>query len=294
VLQWRLEKNRGSGMRLLMGLWLVFLTLWGEVGYNGKSLIVVLPSPSGTIIAKERNISVISHPANLQQGFAILPIDYYSPLGESNLTWVAPGKTLTFPFTIQSALYPTETLSVDPSKVTPPPEALEQIGQEREEAEKIYAHFTPIRYWDKPFIKPLDTFITSEYGSARTYNGTLKSYHGGVDFRARTPISIQAVNNGIVVVAKDRYFAGGTIIIDHGEGLYSCYFHLSRLDVNVGDYVYQGQSIALSGATGRITGPHLHFGMVVHGVQSDPLDLIAKINALFETKKETYASITLY
>jgi murein DD-endopeptidase MepM/ murein hydrolase activator NlpD len=281
-------------MRLLIGLWLGFLMLWGAEGYNGKSLVITLPSPSGVIVTKESNISVLSHPAHPQQGYAILPIDYYSPLGESNLTWIAPGKTLSFPITIQSASYPTETLSVDPAKVIPPPEALEQIERERANAEKIYTHFTPIRYWNKPFIQPLDTFITSEYGSARTYNGSLKSYHGGVDFRARTPISIQAVNDGIVVLAEDRYYAGGTIIIDHGEGMYSCYFHLSRFDVKVGDYVKQGDCIALSGATGRITGPHLHFGMMVHGVQSDPLDLIAKINALFETPKETYASISVY
>ncbi|MDP2849986.1 MAG: M23 family metallopeptidase [Sulfuricurvum sp.] len=281
-------------MRLLIGLWFGFLMLWGAEGYNGKSLIITLPSPSGIIVTKESNISVLSHPANPQQGYAILPIDYYSPMGESNLTWSAPGKILSFPITIQSASYPTETLSVDPSKVTPPPEALERIERERANAERIYTHFTPIRYWNKPFIQPLDTFITSEYGSARTYNGSLKSYHGGVDFRARTPISIQAANDGIVVLAEDRYYAGGTIIIDHGEGMYSCYFHLSRFDAKVGDYVKQGDSIALSGATGRITGPHLHFGMMVHGVQSDPLDLIAKINALFETPKETYASISVY
>jgi murein DD-endopeptidase MepM/ murein hydrolase activator NlpD len=281
-------------MRLLFILWLGFFPLLGEEGYNGKSIIFTLPSPSGTIIAHDRNLSVLSHPLHKNQGIAILPIDYYSVIGDHNLTWIAPGKILPISLSIRSVSYPTETLSVDPSKVTPPPEAMERIERERKEAEKIYTHFTPIRYWDKPFIKPLDTFITSEYGSARTYNGTLKSYHGGVDFRARTPIAIQATNDGIVVLAEDRYYAGGTIIIDHGEGVYSCYFHLSRFDANVGDYVKQRQIIALSGATGRITGPHLHFGMMVHGTQSDPLDLIAKINTLFETPKETYASTTVY
>ncbi|MDD3598431.1 M23 family metallopeptidase, partial [Sulfuricurvum sp.] len=124
------------------------------------------------------------------------------------------------------------------------------------------------------------------YGSARTYNDTLKSYHGGIDFRALTPTPIQAANDGIVVLAQERYYSGGTIIIDHGEGLYSCYFHLSRFDVKVGDYVTQGQAIALSGASGRITGPHLHFGIMVHGVQTDPLDLMEQIDHLFVTQKE--------
>lgn len=281
-------------MRLLFILWLGFFSLWGEEGHNGKSIVFTFPSPSGTVIAHDRNLSVLSHPVDKNQGIAILPVDYYSVSGDHNLTWIAPGKTLPIPLSIRSVSYPTEILSVDPALVTPLSEMMERIERERLRAKEIYEHFTPIRYWNKPFIKPIDTFITSEYGSARTYNGTLKSYHGGVDFRARTPIAIQATNDGIVVLAEDRYYAGGTIIIDHGEGIYSCYFHLSRYDVKVGDYVKRGDSIALSGESGRITGPHLHFGMMVHGVQSDPLDLIAKINALFETPKETtYASITI-
>ena len=280
-------------MRFLFILWLGFFPLWGEVAYTGKSIILTLPIPSGTIISHDLNISVLSHPSTPDQGIAILPIDYYAALGDSNLTWISPGKTSSITLTIKSVLYPIETLSVDPALVTPPPEMMERIEAERAQAKEIYEHFTPIRYWNKPFIKPLDTFITSEYGSARTYNGSLKSYHGGVDFRARTPIPIQATNSGIVVLAQERYYAGGTIIIDHGEGIYSCYFHLSRYDVKVGDYVKRGDFIALSGKSGRITGPHLHFGMMVHAVQSDPLDLITKINTLFETSKETHEEITV-
>jgi len=293
MLQYHPVKYEGEVLRLLIILWFGFLTLWGVEEYNGKSLILTLPSPSGIVVTNERNISVLAHPSNRQQGIAIVPVDYYASTGESNLTWISPGQTFPIPITISSAHYPTETLSVDPAKVTPPPEALERIERERAQAQEIYARFTPIRYWDKPFIQPLNTTITSEYGSARTYNGTLKSYHGGVDFRAKTPIPVPAANDGIVVLAEDRYYAGGTIIIDHGEGIYSCYFHLSQYDVHVGDYVKQGQNIALTGATGRITGPHLHFGMMVHGVQTDPLNLIAKINALFDRPKENNAPIAV-
>ncbi|MBN2869728.1 MAG: M23 family metallopeptidase [Campylobacterales bacterium] len=201
------------------------------------------------------------------------------------MSWIAPGREVPLDLNVAAPFYPTETLSVDPAKVTPPPEALERIEQEKAEAHTIYNTFTPIRYWDKPFIRPLETDITSFYGSARTYNGTLKSYHGGVDFRARTPLPILAANDGIVVLVKDRYYAGGTVILDHGEGLYSCYFHLSRYNVSVGDRVTRGQILGMSGATGRITGPHLHFGLMVHGIQTDPLHLIEQINTLF--KKES-------
>lgn len=272
-------------MRLMIGLLSTFLALWGGEGYKGKSLVFTLPSPAGIVSTADKNISVLVHPRDRSKGIAIVPIDYYAAEGEHNLTWIAPGSNVLLNLTVSNVSYPTETLTVDPSKVTPPPEALERIALERAEAKAIYDTFTPIRYWDKPFVRPLDTNITSEYGSARTYNGTLQSYHGGVDFRARSPLPISATNDGIVVLAKDRYYAGGTIIIDHGEGLYSCYFHLSRFDVSVGDHVAQGQSIGLTGSTGRITGPHLHFGMMAHHVQTDPLYLIDQINTLFT--KET-------
>lgn len=267
-------------MHLLITLFIGFLSLWGVDGCNGRSTIIILPSPAGVIVAGQANIAVLSHPSDKSKGIAILPIDYYTPESNTTLIWSAPAGNISIPLSIHTLAYPSETLSVDPSKVTPPPEALAQIEREKVRAKELYDHFTPIRYWNKPFIQPLESNITSEYGSARTYNDVLKSYHGGVDFRARTPIPIQATNNGIVVLVEDRYYTGGTIIIDHGEGLYSCYFHLSHYDVKIGDYVAQGQNIALSGDSGRITGPHLHFGMVVHGIQADPLDLIEKINAL--------------
>ncbi len=274
-------------------LWIVSIVtlLSGFEGFNGKTLLLTFSDFSGHITMNERNISVLPHPSLSHQGIAWIPIDYYTPSQEMNLTWHSDLGEVNIPLSIKNFEYPTETLSVDSAKVTPPPEALERIEQEKAEAEAIYHTITPKRYWNKPFIYPMDSVITSQYGSARTYNGVLKSYHGGVDFRARTPLPIQAANDGIVVLVKDRYYAGGTVIIDHGEGLYSCYFHMSRFNVNVGDTITRGQNIGLSGETGRITGPHLHFGLMVSGLQSDPLDFIDKMNTLFpKESNETVAS----
>lgn len=262
------------------------LSLFAFEAYNGKTSLIVLESPSGFITVGEKNISVLAHPLNRMQGIALIPVDYYAPEGEQNISWVTPGFERMIPMHISKAPYPSETLSVDPAKVTPPPEALERIERERAQAKEIYGRFTPIRYWNKPFVRPIESITTSAYGSQRVYNGSLQSYHGGVDFRALTPLPILASNDGIVVLASERYYSGGTVIIDHGEGLYTCYFHLSRFDVEPGAQVTQGQTIGLSGASGRITGPHLHFGIMIYGVQADPLDLIAQINALYETTKE--------
>lgn len=268
-------------MRLSIILGLLSITLLAFDGYNGKTFLLPLSHHSGHITMGDKNITVFPHPAVSQEGIALLPIDYYTLPKEEPITWHSDLGELSIPLNIQTFEYPTETLSVDSAKVSPPPEALERIAQEKAEAEAIYNIITPKRYWSKPFIYPMESNITSQYGSARTYNGILKSYHGGVDFRARTPLPILATNDGVVVLVKDRYYAGGTVIIDHGEGVYSCYFHMSQFDVNVGDTVSRGQTIGLTGATGRITGPHLHFGIMVYNTQTDPLALIDQINALF-------------
>lgn len=251
-----------------------------DVG-NGKSLIIPLDSPQGVLQLPDQNITVLPHPIYPNEGFAIIPIDYHKQPQLINAQWLKENERRSVEINVINSLYPTEILSVDSSKVSPPPEALQRIAQEKAEAEEIYKHFTPERYWNKPFMRPIDSITTSQYGSARTYNGTLKSYHGGVDFRAKTPLPILASNDGVVVLVKERYYSGGTIIIDHGEGVYSCYFHLSEFNVKVGDPVIQGQEIGLSGATGRITGPHLHFGFMVQGIQTDPIEFMAQINTLF-------------
>ena len=108
----------------------------------------------------------------------------------------------------------------------------------------------------------------------------LRSYHSGTDFKAPTGTPIYSVNDGIVKLSSDRYYAGNSVIIDHGHGVYSCYYHLSRLDVKVGQKVKQGEQLGLSGATGRVTGPHLHFSVRVHGVQVDPLQILEVLNTL--------------
>ncbi len=269
-------------MKIFVSLLIGFLALWGfEVG-NGKSLLLPLSSAEGNVTLNDLTYTVTPHPAHPEQGIVILPIDYYTHPQSLQALWKRPDSTDTIDITITSLDYPIETLSVDPSKVCPPPEVQTQIEAEQYEAEMIYRHYTPIRYWTKPFIRPIDSITTSAYGSSRTYNGMLRSYHGGVDFRALTPLPIIASNDGVVVLVKERYYSGKTVIIDHGEGLYTCYFHLSEYKVHPGDKVTQGQEIASSGATGRITGPHLHFGVMVHGIQTDPINLFSQINRLFD------------
>lgn len=281
-------------MKIITLILLFLLSAFGfDVG-NGKSTIITLDSPRGVLHLPDRNITVLPHPVYPNKGFVIIPIDYYEKPQLIQAQWLDAQERMDIQINITATVYPTEIITVDNAKVVPPSEVLQRIAIEKAEAEAIYNHITPDRYWTKPFIRPIDSIITSEYGSARTYNGVLKSYHGGVDFRAKVPFPILASNNGIVVLVKERYYSGGTIIVDHGEGVYSCYFHMSQFDVKVGDPVFQGQNMGLTGATGRITGPHLHFGFMLQGLQSDPIEFMAQIETLFTKPRLISQSSTTF
>ena len=121
------------------------------------------------------------------------------------------------------------------------------------------------------FINPMQTKITSDFGTARIYNGIKKSYHTGVDFRAKIGSKIYATNDGVVALTMKRFYLGNVIYINHGRGLYSYYSHLSKILVKKGQNIKKGEVIALSGKTGRITGPHLHYAMRLYNTTIDPL-----------------------
>ena len=148
------------------------------------------------------------------------------------------------------------------------------------EAMKIYNSSSPKIYWNEDFIYPINSKITSAFGTKRVYNNELKSYHGGTDFQAKDNTPIVASNSGIVRISANRFYAGNSIVIDHGQGVYSCYFHLNTMNFKVGDFVNKGEVIGLSGSTGRITGPHLHFTFRINGLQVDPLQAIEILNSL--------------
>ncbi len=174
--------------------------------------------------------------------------------------------------------YKKETLRVDSSKIKLSKEDKKRAAKEYVEAMKIYNSVSDKNYIDSEYIMPIDSNITSTFGKARTFNGTFKSYHSGTDFRAKVGTPIKCVNDGVVVLVKDRFYSGGSIIVDHGQGVYTCYYHMSQFDVKEGEKIKKGQVIGLSGVSGRVTGPHLHFSARVGGVQVDPLQFIKLVN----------------
>jgi murein DD-endopeptidase MepM/ murein hydrolase activator NlpD len=175
--------------------------------------------------------------------------------------------------------YKKEEIHVSASKVNPKSKEVKaRISEEYSEAMRIYATVTPQSYISEPFVVPLQSKITSEFGKARVYNGSLKGYHSGTDFRAKVGTPIIAANRGRVALVKRRFYSGGTVLLDHGEGIYTCYFHMSAFSVKEGEIVQRGEVLGLSGKSGRVTGPHLHFSARINAVQVDPLQLIEIMN----------------
>ena len=270
---------------VLLLLLLLCIPVWATEVANGKTALLILDADKQErLLYEKREIPLLIHPTDRSKRIALIPVGYRTPAGKKRLHRIGKAGDVSIPLRVIDGGYPSETLHVDPSKVHPDSKQRKRIAEEYHEAMAIYRHFTRKRYWSTPFNVPIATPVTSFFGTARLFNGSLKSFHSGTDFRAKPGTPVNAVNSGVVVLAKERYYAGNSIIVDHGEGLYSCYYHLSRFDVKTGDSVAKGEQIGLSGSTGRVTGPHLHFAVMLQGVQVDPLQLIDTLNSLFNDR----------
>ena len=167
-----------------------------------------------------------------------------------------------------------QELKVNPKYVRPPKDVRARIKRERAAMRSIWRALPSRRKWSGSFVWPRKDEICSTFGAKRMFNRKLKSRHFGVDIDGKTGDPVVAIGAGRVVMVSDRYYAGGTVVIDHGLRLYSLYFHLSEFLVEVGDAVEKGQLIGKVGRSGRVTGPHLHLGTRVEGLSFDPLSLL--------------------
>ena len=210
--------------------------------------------------------------------YALAGIDVGAQVGPSTLLIMAkmPGGEgrLERPVEIHPAKYRTESISVAPRFVEPNPEDLKLIEADSQLKAKVFAQTAPERLWRGSFHVPVVSSPTDSFGVRRTYNGKLDSIHKGMDFRAHTGTPVRAGNRGVVVLARRLYYEGNCVVIDHGLGMYSISMHLSRIDVHEGEDVETSQRLGLSGATGRVTGPHLHWAVRWHGAYLDPAKLL--------------------
>ncbi len=176
---------------------------------------------------------------------------------------------------VRKGQFVTERLHVEKEYVEPNPEQIKRADEERRRLREIFDRVTPGRLWDGKFRVPIEGVTTGKnFGTRRVLNGQPGSPHGGVDFPAITGTPVHAAQRGRVALAEELFFSGNTVVVDHGLGIYTFYGHLSEIDVKAEDTVEAGQVLGKVGATGRVTGPHLHWGLTVERARVNPLEIV--------------------
>jgi murein DD-endopeptidase MepM/ murein hydrolase activator NlpD len=220
---------------------------------------------------------------------AVVGVEYGTQPGKVTMQMRADlnGKVYEEPVEIlvKAGTFPFEKLRVPPRTVTPTKRDQKIIARDRIALSKVYAMKTESKFWDPPSIRPVEFPVTSAFGTARIYNGKKESAHLGTDLRAPIGTAVHAPLAGRVALAKKLFYTGYTVILDHGYGMFSIYGHMSKLRVKVGRLVVKGQVLGLSGATGRASGPHLHWGVKLHGVNVDPVLLTQTLDGAVATSK---------
>ena len=176
---------------------------------------------------------------------------------------------------VKKGQFATEKLQVGKQFVEPNPEQIKRANEELQKLREIFDRVTPERLWDGKFRVPLDGVTTgANFGKRRILNGNPGSPHSGLDLPGATGTPVHAAQRGRVVLAEELFFAGNAVVVDHGLGIYTFYGHLSQIDVKVGDTLEPGTVLGKVGATGRVTGPHLHWGLTVERARVNPLQIV--------------------
>ncbi len=233
----------------------------------------------------QNSIALFQHPvkpAGIYCGLVGIPLSTAPQKAVIELEWTDSGgrRTAGVPVQIVDGHYKKESLRVAPGHVKPSPENLKRIKREKKDIRRIYAGSSDTRLWYGNFITPLASDTTSPFGTQRLFNGEHQSYHRGTDFRARQGTPVYASNSGIVRLARNLFYSGNIVIVDHGKNIFTNYAHLSKIQVTAGQHIARGDPIGLSGATGRVSGPHLHWGVKINGAYVDPLQFLTVISAL--------------
>ena len=213
---------------------------------------------------------------------ALLGVDLEKPAGlyEWKISWsAADGKTLacSLPVTVRAGKFPTERLTVEKQFVQPDPEQQKRAEEDQKKMKAIYDTVTPEVLWKGKFVIPLKGVSTGgNFGRRRVLNGEARSPHAGVDFPAAAGTPVYAAQSGKIVLAENLYYSGNTVVIDHGFGIYTLYAHLSEIGVKAGEPVEASAEIGKVGATGRVTGPHLHWGLTIDHARVNALQIVQR------------------
>jgi murein DD-endopeptidase MepM/ murein hydrolase activator NlpD len=273
-------------MRLLalVAVWLAAAPAPIQISARSRSIqpgeVVVLsiggPEAAGPIHVRAFDHDVAAYRDGDRAWRAIVGIDLDVKPGTYPVTVSAvPGARATYQLVVKPRVFRTRRLTVNEDFVTPPASEQARIDREAALLTGVWSAPAAERLWTDRFVRPVPQEANSAFGSRSIFNGKPRNAHGGADFLSPAGTPIHAPGGGRIAVARSLYFSGNTVVIDHGLGLFSMLAHLSRIDVHEGDTVDAGQVLGLVGATGRVTGPHLHWAVRASGARVDPLSLLA-------------------
>lgn len=239
---------------------------------QGRGFLVTIEDTapfSGKILWRQKEVPfTVSEKNNIYTAHVLLgmPIDAKN---KEFVTLSSGSKKITKEVSPLPVSWVTHKLTVAPKYVEPPKELQERLQKERAATKKILATISPQPTWQLPFARPVKGTISGSFAARRVFNEKPRSPHLGTDMRGAVGTSILAMADGVVLLAKEHYYSGNAVWIDHGQGVISMYGHMSKFAVKQGDIVKQGQKIGEVGATGRVTGPHLHLSLYIQGVAVD-------------------------
>jgi murein DD-endopeptidase MepM/ murein hydrolase activator NlpD len=244
--------------------------LWIEVPVNTPQARV-----NGTLLKRK----IPFFPVRDTSFAAIVGIDMQDPPGvqELRITVQTTDQTdhLIYSVKILKEEYAVQHLKLPKNKVDLDSKTLKRVRLEQKEMSSAFHHVGTHPLWDGAFLEPTKGKVTGRFGSRRVINGQPKRPHSGEDIAAPQGTLVHAINKGTVVATVDHFFSGKGVIIDHGVGLFSMYFHLSEIDVQPGQSLKKGAALGKVGSTGRATGPHLHWGIRLNGARVNPYALTA-------------------
>jgi murein DD-endopeptidase MepM/ murein hydrolase activator NlpD len=237
------------------------------------------PLSSVVFVYGERRVSLAADTSG-RRFSGYLGIDLEAEPGKRTVVFEGRGPTgaettASAALRVAARTFPVQKLTIDPKYVEPPPEERERIERDREAFARAFASSREGPLWLGGFRRPAEGELRGDFGARRVYNGRTRSRHAGLDVAAPAGAPVAAAASGRVALAGEFYFSGGSVVLDHGDGLFTMYFHLSAIDVKEGDVVAAGQRVGAVGATGRATGPHLHWAARLGAARVDPAALLA-------------------
>lgn len=253
-------------------------------GKQGHIIVVKVPTgdsattAQGTFLGRSIRFFPDPRPDEPKGFVGLLGIDLQDEPGIHELTvelkTAEQSRTVRYSVSIVKEKFHVEHLALPKDKVDLDEKTLARWKAEQEQVKEAFAADSLSRLWQPGFVEPVSGKRTGIFGSVRVMNGQARNPHNGEDIGAPLGAAVVATNDGVVRLTVDHFFSGKGVFLDHGLGFYSMYFHLSEVLVKDGDYVKAGQTVGKVGATGRATGPHLHWGVKLNGARVNPYALL--------------------